>query len=98
MRASQLPTEVERELSQLEGRHGQRAEPQAQHRLAGLGEAAAMRVLQKIGASKQPIRNLSAYIQWMANHNASQSQDAACASGSSQQGVQSLFRISACTV
>ncbi|KAM0921108.1 hypothetical protein ACQ4PT_007016 [Festuca glaucescens] len=47
-----------------------------------------MRVLQKIGASNQPIRNLSAYIQWMANHNASQ--DAACASGSSQQGESAL--------
>jgi hypothetical protein len=28
-------------------------------RLAGIGEAAAMLVLQKIGASKQPIQNLS---------------------------------------
>jgi hypothetical protein len=52
MRACHLLAAVEWELSQLEGRHGQRAEPQAQHRLAGIGEAAAMQVLQKIWASK----------------------------------------------
>lgn len=77
-RAYQLPAAVERELVQLEGRHGQRADSHAQHRLAGLGEAAAVRVLQRIGESQQPVQNLSAYIQWMAGFNASQ--DAACGS------------------
>jgi hypothetical protein len=38
-RACHLPATVERELAQLEVRQGQRAEPQAQHRLTGLGEA-----------------------------------------------------------
>jgi hypothetical protein len=52
LRACQLLVEVERELSQLEERHGQRAGPQAQQRLAGLVEAVAVQVLQKIGASK----------------------------------------------
>jgi hypothetical protein len=32
-----------------------------------------VRVLQKIEASKQPVRNFSAYIHLMANYNASQS-------------------------
>jgi hypothetical protein len=94
-RACHLLAAVERELAQLEVRHGQQAEPQAQHRLTGLGEAAAVQVLQKIRASKQPVRNLSAYIHWMANYNASQS--TACGSSSSQQGANKLLSLCACT-
>jgi hypothetical protein len=93
-RACPLPAAVEWELTQLEGRHGQRADWQAQHRLAGLDEAAAVRVLQKIGESQQPVQNLSAYIQYMAT-NYDASQDAACGSVPSKRGANKAL---SCTV
>ncbi|XP_044347912.1 probable RNA-dependent RNA polymerase 3 [Triticum aestivum] len=85
MRACQLPAAVELELAQLERRHDQRADPLAQRRLAELGEAAAVRVLQRIGRSRQPVQNLSAYIQWVMKHD---SEERAAAGGSvpSQRG------------
>ncbi|KAK1686204.1 hypothetical protein QYE76_047052 [Lolium multiflorum] len=58
MRACQLPAVVEWELSQLEGRQGQQAEPQAQHRLAGISEAAAMQAAEDQGvqaADQEPV-------------------------------------------
>ncbi|XP_037409536.1 probable RNA-dependent RNA polymerase 4 [Triticum dicoccoides] len=69
MRACQLPAAVEFELAQLEGRHDEQADPLAQRRLAELGEAAAVRVLQRIGKSGKPVQNLSAYILWMVKHD-----------------------------
>ena len=69
MRACQLPAAVEFELAQLEGRHDEQADPLAQRRLAELGEAAAVRVLQRIGKSGEPVQNLSAYILWMVKHD-----------------------------
>ena len=60
---------VERELAQLEGRHGQRAD---------------IRVLQRIGESRQPVQNLSAYVQFMAKLDDSKSE---CAAAGSQPGA-----------
>ena len=81
-------------LAWLEARLGQSADPDARQRLAGLGEAAAARVLRTIGESRTPVKTLSGFIRHLADKEAMErnargippAESAACSSGPSQGG------------
>jgi hypothetical protein len=85
-----LPAAVERELAQLERRHGQRADLQVQRQLAELGEAVAVMVLRRVGESRQPVDNLSASIGRMTMLDGATSQYPVCGWGPSRRGATSL--------
>ncbi|KAE8778385.1 hypothetical protein D1007_48730 [Hordeum vulgare] len=55
------------ELARLEARLGQCADPDARQRLAGLGEAAAARVLRTVAESRTPVKTLSGFIRYLAD-------------------------------
>ncbi|XBI26024.1 hypothetical protein VPH35_050829 [Triticum aestivum] len=65
--APPLPAAVGAELARLEARLGQCAGPDARQRLAGLGEAAAARVLRTIAESRTPVKTLSGFIRYLAD-------------------------------
>ncbi|KAL6627250.1 hypothetical protein ACP70R_030976 [Stipagrostis hirtigluma subsp. patula] len=84
-----LPAAAAAELARLEARLGQAADAWARAQLEQLGDDAAVRVLRDIGKSSRPVRNLSAYVKFLANketmeRNASgipTAESAACCSG-----------------
>lgn len=97
MRASAalpLPAAVVAELERLEGRLGQSADPQARQHLSELSEAAALRVLRKIGENRKPVRTISGFIKWMVGQERMErnargiptAESAACRSGPSRGG------------
>ncbi|CAO2209543.1 unnamed protein product [Urochloa humidicola] len=80
---------VSAELARLEAQLGQAADPWARGQLAELGDAAAGRVLRKVAETGARVRNLSAFIKWLAKQEAMQrnaegvptAESAACCSG-----------------
>ena len=81
-----LPPAVGCELARIERLLGQLADPKARQLLAGVGEAAALRVLRMIGESRTPVKNFSAYIMWTARA-APDAESAACCPGPSRGGT-----------
>ncbi|CAL4978427.1 unnamed protein product [Urochloa decumbens] len=93
MRSSPGPTPLaasaSAELARLEAQLGQAADPWARGQLAELGDALASRVLRKVAEAGARVRNLSAFIKWLAKQEAMQrnaegiptAESAACCSG-----------------
>ena len=89
-----LAAAVGADLARIEGRLGQWADPDARQRLAGLGEAAAARVLRTIAESRTPVKTLTGYIRHLADKEAMvrnargipPAESAACSSGPSDGG------------
>ncbi|KAL6838697.1 hypothetical protein ACP4OV_031411 [Aristida adscensionis] len=90
-----LPAAVAAELARLEARLGQAADAWARGQLEELGEAAAARVLRRIGVSTRPVRSLSAYIKWMANKEAMERNAAGIPTAESAVCCSGPFRASA---
>jgi RNA-dependent RNA polymerase len=94
-----LAAGVGADLARLEGRLGQWADPDARQRLAGLGDAAAARVLRTIAESRTPVKTLSGYIRHLADKEAMvrnarsipPAESAACSSGPSQGGEKGVI-------
>jgi hypothetical protein len=72
-----LSAAVSAELARLEAEVRQAADPLARPRLAGLGDAAASRVLRKIWENRRGVKRLSAYIMRMVEKEATESNAAA---------------------
>jgi len=80
---------VSAELTRLEAQLDQSADQWARGQLAELGDAAAARVLRKVAETGARVRNLSAFIKWLAKQEAMQrnaagvptAESAACSSG-----------------
>jgi RNA-dependent RNA polymerase len=91
---------VSAELARLEARVGQSADPWARDQLAELGDAAAGRVLRKVAETGARVRNLSAFIKWLAKQEAMQrnaagvptAESAACTSGPFRASPQGAFQ------
>jgi len=63
---------VSAELTRLEAQLDQSADQWARGQLAELGDAAAARVLRKVAETGARVRNLSAFIKWLAKQEAMQ--------------------------
>ncbi|XP_039822069.1 probable RNA-dependent RNA polymerase 3 isoform X4 [Panicum virgatum] len=90
---------VSAELTRLEAQLDQSADQWARGQLAELGDAAAARVLRKVAETGARVRNLSAFIKWLAKQEAMQrnaegvptAESAACSSGPFRASPQGPF-------
>ena len=95
------PLPAAAELARLEAQLGQSADQWVLGQLAELGDAAAARVLRKVAETGARVRNLSAFIKWLAKQEAMQrnaegvptAESAACSSGPFRASPQGAFLI-----